>query len=198
MRILPVSHDIPAVLRASIPKPVPRGSGEHVARLTRWFESRFDCHDGLPRAWTLHPCDDALLARFNELSALDDANRITHEQAKELNAMITRDRCVDYYMYGFTCEGGPEKEKALCDAIQAEFQKLLDARIDPRPLLYWRRKPEMRYAAESHVDFNTREALPKYTPTYASISMRCAIPGCTPSSTRAYFANGMQAQMVTL
>jgi len=190
-------HDIPAVFRTSLPPALPRGTGEHVARLTRWFESHFDCRDGLPRSWTFHPFDAALLARWNDLEAREGTDTITHEEAKELTAMSIGAERVSYRMFGFTCAGGPEHEKALCDALQKEFEELIKGWDAARAILYWRRKPEMDYAPESHVDFDTPEGRSRYTPARARITMRCAIPAFNMSKLSSHFGDGMYVPVIT-
>lgn len=180
MMVQAVAHDVPRGL-TTLTKVVPRGRGEHVARLTRWFESTFDCQDGDKRAYTPHPALSATEKQERDfLDALDGKNEITATQEAVLRKYADRPR-IAYTILGFSCEGGAEREEELCDALRNSVIDLIAAHAKTSgtlygAVLYWRRKPELNCtAASDDVDFDT--GLPGKTAASARLDLRIAIPG---------------------
>lgn len=184
MILQPVAHDIPAGL-TTLTKPIPRGTGEHVARLTRWFESTFDCREGLKRAWTHVPAITAEAQRVEDLEKREPL--LSAAEAAFMTEFFKRDRA-GYLMIGFGCEGGPEQEERLCRAVKNAMYTLLGDPLNLRPTLYWRRKPECDYQTAANWDFDTNR--PGNTPARARITARIAVPSCTERLVRVSMLEG--------
>ena len=187
MILRPVAHDVPRGL-TTLSKPIPRGTGEHVARLIRWFETTFDCREGLKRAWTHVPATTAEAQRIEALMKTEGVpGAWTADDLAFHTEFFNRDRGA-YYILGFLCEGGPEQEKRLCDAMKKAVAVCLPDLHPTNTELYWRRKIECDYKAAANWDFDTNR--PGKTPAMARLSLRIAIPEIDLRKCSAYVADG--------
>lgn len=193
-----MAHDVPAGL-TTLTKVLPRGRGEHVARLTRWFEATFDCREGLKRIWTHVPATTAEAQRVEALGKTeDDPSAWTAADLAFHTEFFNRDRG-HYAIFGYGAFG-LHREKELCDALQAFFQaRLADAPpIEGRHPMYWRRKPEFRSEVAQPECVRHGVVVFDAYPDRCAVDMRACFPTLTGLDSGAYCPDGVGVAYMVL
>lgn len=197
MILQPVAHDVPRGL-TTLTKPVPRGTGEHVARLIRWFEDTFDCREGLRRAWTSVPATTAEAQRITALSKTEgvrpgEPGAWTNDDLVFSTEFFARDRG-HYAIFGYGALG-LYREKELCDTLCGFFQARLTERAaitgyGLKEPMYWRRKPEFRNEVAQPECVRHGVVVFDAYPDRCALDMRACFPTLTGLDSGAYCPDG--------